>query len=494
MGEEPNARQARSWWKWLLAALGALIAAAIAWGSIEPEPEGPVGADMDVPALPPVSEEAAARVERTPPPWVRSTILWTIGIVVAVAVTFLLLGVMQDVVVWLVLALFFSFALEPAVNYMQARWGWRRGVTTILLIAFVLVALVLIGLIFLSAVVQGLVAIASRLPEWAKAASEWASANLGVEIDTSGVAGASEDTVSRLLEAGSSAVEVLFGISTSLIVGLFGFFTVAMFVFYMVAEASQFKRAVLSFFSRQRQDELISIWEAAIEKTGGYFYSRLLVAVINGTLTYVVFRLLGVPGAAALALFQGAVAAFIPIVGTYVASAVPAVVIFMSLGATETVIYLVWVLIYQQIENLLIYPRVQGKTMQIHPAVAFGAALAGGALGGLMWAFLALPFAATVQASASLWIQRHDVEESVFVADVTRAPRHGEEGAATSPGRIRGAIRRSRGWLRRRESEPESVEDVADARSPDTGDVGDTRTGQPEVEGPTGIAGNEIRD
>jgi predicted PurR-regulated permease PerM len=506
--EEPVASgPRRSWWKWLLAGVAALVAAAIAWGSVEPEPEPeeelpPEGATVPV-ELAPVEAGPPDAGVRTPPRWVKPTVLWTIGVVVAVVVGAVLLEAMRDVVVWIVLALFFSFALEPAVNYMQARFGWRRGVTTLLLLAFLLVALVLIGTIFLSAVIQGLVAIATRLPEWAQSLSEWLSSTFGIEIDTSSVPSTSEETVSNLLSAGASAVELLFGITASLLTSLLAFFTVAMFIFYMVAEAPKFKRAVLSFFSHERQEELVSIWEAAIEKTGGYFYSRLLVAMINGSLTYVVFLILGVPGAAALALFQGAVAAFIPIVGTYIAAAVPAVVIFMSLGLTETVIYLIWVLIYQQVENLLIYPRVQGKTMQLHPAIAFGAALAGGALGGLMWAFLALPFAATVQASASLWIERHEVDETSFVADVGRTPRHGEDGEETPPGRLRTAVRRSRGWLRRRVKEPEggvvetpelpvaSDPGAPVIESPRAGDVGAARGEQPAVEGTSDAARNE---
>jgi hypothetical protein len=53
---------------------------------------------------------------------------------------------------------------------------------------------------------------------------------------------------------------------------------------------------VLSFLAPQKQEELLSIWESAIEKTGGYFYSRLLLATINGGLFYVMLRILGVPG------------------------------------------------------------------------------------------------------------------------------------------------------------------------------------------------------
>ena len=111
---------------------------------------------------------------------------------------------------------------------------------------------------------------------------------------------------------------------------------------------------------------------------------------------------------------------------------------------------LIYVLIYQQVENYLISPRLQGKTMQLRPAVAFGAALVGAAIGGLLWAFLALPFAATVQASASMWIERHQVVESTFteIEEPELLPRADDKSSTPSRGRRR--LASSRGWIRRK--------------------------------------------
>ena len=82
----------------------------------------------------------------------------------------------------------------------------------------------------------------------------------------------------------------------------------------------------------------------AIEKTGGYLYSRALLALINGGLMFLTLRLLGVPYALALGLFVGVVAAFIPIVGTYIAGAVPVLVALAAVGPAAAVIVLVEVL------------------------------------------------------------------------------------------------------------------------------------------------------
>jgi predicted PurR-regulated permease PerM len=461
--DDPGKDKERSpsrWRVWAVAG-GAVLGALVAWGWLSPpskrdrrEELQPAESDQE-PAPEQAGVEALHGATRRPlwttetrqasdrkraPAWVRPTILWTIGMVLVVGLGLLVLGLLREVVTYLILALFFSFALEPAVNYAHSRWRWRRGTATGVLCALVLVVLILMVAILVPTVLKGAGAIAGRIPKAAQDASTWVSDKLNVDVSTASLQSGAQESAASLAKASQTPLSALFGFTVSLLGGLFALFTVGMFVFYMVAEASRFRRAVLSFFSPSRQTELLEIWEAAIEKTGGYFYARLLLAVINGSLMSVVLYIVDVPGAAALGFFQGVVAAFIPIVGTYIGAIVPILVAFMTVGWPGALAALIYVLIYQQVENYLISPRIQGKTMQLHPAIAFGAALAGGAIGGILWAFLALPFAATVQASASLWFQRHEVIES----DLTRV----EEQSSTAPEEEKASIlRRGRSWL-----------------------------------------------
>jgi predicted PurR-regulated permease PerM len=453
-----DAEDGRGGWKTALLAFGALLGLSVIWGWLRPEPEvvelDPT--DLPVTAGPTTAPVAAPMGAGAPDPstgrpaWLRPTIIWTIGLIAAVVLGLVLLGALREVVTYLVLALFFSFALEPAVNFLHGRWGWRRGAATALLLGLVFLLLVLLVLVFVPTVLKGAAAIADRLPQTAQELETWSKDHLGVDVSTSSLASGGQEASASLEASSQTPMSTLFGFAVSLVGGIFALFTVAMFIFYMVAEAPKFRRTVLSFFRPERQEELLSIWEAAIDKTGGYFYSRLLLAAINGGLFYVMLRIVGVPGAAALALFEGTVAAFIPIVGTYVAATVPLVVSFISVGAEGTVVLLIYVLIYQQVENYSISPKIQGRTMQLHPAIAFAAALAGGALGVLLWAFLALPFAATVQASASLWIEHHEVVQNELTRiEATPAPEvveSEEEPLTERGGRF---LRSTRGWLPR---------------------------------------------
>ncbi len=195
-----------------------------------------------------------------------------------------------------------------------------------------------------------------------------------------------------------------------------------MFTFYIVAEGPKLRRIVCSALPPKSQERVLFIWEQAIEKTGGYFYSRLLLAAINGAGMYITLRVFGVPFAAPLAIFEGLVAEFIPIVGTYIAGAAP-VLVAALFSVSAGIAALAYVLVYQQIENYLLSPRLTAKTMALHPALAFAAALIGGALGGVLTAFLALPVAGVVQAAAGAYGRRYEVVESDLTKDAPPPPK-----------------------------------------------------------------------
>ena len=105
---------------------------------------------------------------------------------------------------------------------------------------------------------------------------------------------------------------------------------VALLSFYLTAEAPKVRRTVLELLPRKQQFEVLRLWEIATDKIGGYLYSRALMGFISGLASYAVLRLLGVPFAAPLAILVGFVSQFVPVVGTYLAYALPTLI---ALGA-----------------------------------------------------------------------------------------------------------------------------------------------------------------
>jgi predicted PurR-regulated permease PerM len=340
------------------------------------------------------------------PPWIPRLLLAVVITAFAGYAAFNLVRQLQQLLLWLVAALFLSFALEPAVNWLVAR-GWRRGTAA----AVVLFGLALLGLLALALMVPLVIdqvqELVRRLPGWLDRASVHTERWFDVEL-----------TSEKILENIASAQADVQGIAANLasvgafILGLiFQVLTIGLFTFYLVADGPRFRRGVCSLLPPKRQHEILAAWNVAIDKTGGYLYSRLLLALVNAVATFVVLQALGVPFAVPLALWQGLVSQFIPVVGTYIAAAVPLLVALLD-DPWTALFFLIFVVIYQQIENYLLAPRITAKTMQLHPAVAFGAALAGGSISGLIGAFMALPAAAVIQATVSTYLKRHEVVET----------------------------------------------------------------------------------
>jgi predicted PurR-regulated permease PerM len=187
--------------------------------------------------------------------------------------------------------------------------------------------------------------------------------------------------------------------------------SITLFTFYIVADGPRLRRVICSRLNAERQKTLLYAWDLAIAKTGGYLYSRALLALISAFIHWVAFQALGIPAPIAMALWVGVVSQFLPVIGTYLAGILPLALTLLSTPA-KAIAVLAFIVIYQQIENMLVAPRVTARTMHVHAAVAFGSAIIGGAILGPVGAILALPAAAMVQSLASSWGKRYDVIEN----------------------------------------------------------------------------------
>lgn len=318
---------------------------------------------------------------------------------------------LRSLITILLVALFVSFALEPAVNWLAAH-GWRRGVATFAILAGLAVLSVAFVASFIPLFLAQLRSLVDALPGWLNQLNVYTHRWFGIDVSTANIQEKLRNFDASLASYARNVAGNVFGIVTGVLSLVFELLTIALFSFYMIAEGPRLRRAVCSILSPRRQQEVLRAWEIGIEKTGGYVYSRLLLAAISGATAFVVFVALSVPFPFALALWIGLVSQFIPTVGTYIAAVVPLIVTLFERGAVAAIIVLVYILIYQQIENYLLSPRVTAHTMELHPAVAFGSVIAGASLFGATGAFLALPATATLQSGLSVYIRRHEVVES----------------------------------------------------------------------------------
>ncbi|MDH3539209.1 MAG: AI-2E family transporter [Acidimicrobiia bacterium] len=361
------------------------------------------------------------------PQWIPHLLVMVAGMVVGLFAGLAVFRSLRGLIVLLLISAFLATALEPAVNFLANR-GWRRGVATgaIFLLAF-LAGSALIGLMVPLIIDQTLLLI-DRIPGYIDDLAVQAE-RFGIEFSSDKIAAGLTDFDDTLQSYATDLAGSAFGIGSQLISTVFQGLTIALFTFYLVADAPRFRRLLMSTLPADRQREVLRVWEIAIEKTGGYFYSRALLAAIATVTAWVVFRILGVPFALALALWLGVLSQFVPVFGTYLGGAVPALIALLESPA-EAVGVLVFVVVYQQIENYLLSPRITARTMSLHPALAFGSAIAGGTLMGVPGTLMALPVAATVQAFISTYVNRHDVIDSALTGSGARPAKPGRNSRA----------------------------------------------------------------
>jgi predicted PurR-regulated permease PerM len=352
-------------------------------------------------------------VVRVQPPswrWIVTLLLIVVGVVLAAMAFLALFRAVRDLLIWIVVALFASFALEPAVDWLAKR-GWRRGVATgVILFGLAILAVVMVALM-IPLVIDQLRQLIEAAPDILRTISESTKRWFNVDVSPEALQEQLRTANSELATFATNIAGNLFGFATSIIGTVFKLLTIGLFTFYLTADGPRFRRAVCSLLPPQRQQRVLWTWEVAIDKTGGYLYSRLLLAVVSGIATFIMLSVLGVPFAVPLAVWMGIVSQFIPTIGTYIAMALPLIVAVVQ-SPVDALVLLIFFVLYQQLENYLLSPRITAKTMQLHPALAFGCAIAGASVSGVVGALLALPLAAIIQAVASSVVERHAVVDT----------------------------------------------------------------------------------
>lgn len=356
------------------------------------------------------------------PPWLRRSVIFVFLAVAAFKVGEWLLDNLGGFLGLLFLAWLFSISVEPVVDGL-ARRGMRRGLATGLVLFGLIASGVAFVAVFGALLVNQLTELVTSLPGVVADVVDWANGIFGTSFQSENIIDSLRLTPERIQQLAEQLTPGLVGILSSLVGLVFQALTLLLIAYYMSAQAPQLRRTVSSWFPPRQQYVISTVWEIAVDKTGSYVVSRLVLAAVSALLTGVFLWLLGVPYWLPLALWTGLVSQFIPTVGTYLAIAVPALIALADepLDALWVVVFGV---VYQQVENYLLAPRITAQTVAIHPAVAFGAVIVGAELFGPMGALVSIPVVAAVQAVAETYGRRYElvVQESEAGAEEAPAP------------------------------------------------------------------------
>ncbi|MEU6550880.1 AI-2E family transporter [Streptomyces sp. NPDC046915] len=351
--------------------------------------------------------DAPAPVVRMPR-WLPRAMVLALGLVAAFQLGSWAFHQLTGLLINILIAFFLALAIEPAVSRMAAR-GMRRGFATFLVFLGLMIATAGFVTLLGSMLAGQIIKMVEGFPQYLDSVIHWVNQTFHTELRRVDVQEGLLHSDWLRKYAQNSAAGVL-DVSAQVLGGLFQLLTVTLFSFYFAADGPRLRRALCSVLPPARQAEVLRAWEIAVDKTGGYLYSRGLMALISGIAHYILLQALGVPYAPVLGVWVGLVSQFIPTIGTYLAGALPMLIAF-TVNPWYAVWVLVFVVIYQQFENYMLQPKLTSKTVDIHPAVAFGSVIAGTALLGAVGALIAIPAVATLQAFLGAYVKRYAVTD-----------------------------------------------------------------------------------
>ena len=314
-----------------------------------------------------------------------------IGVLLAWALLHTVLQ-LSSVLLLIVVALFLALGLDPVVQWLQAR-GLKRGYAAA--VVFLGVILVFVGIIAL--VVPPVVREAGQLVDKAPDFVDNLLKNRTLrDLDKQYgiITNAQHELKKRATDQSlwTSVFGGVLGAGKAVVGGLFSAFTVLVLTLYFTASLPRVKAAVYRMVPRSRRQRVSFLSEEISRRVGGYFLGQLAVATLNGIFSYIMMTIVGIPYAAVLAVSVG-ILGLIPMVGATL-GAVLVVVVGLFQSGTQALVVAVYYIVYQQVENYVISPRIMQRTVSVPGAVTVVAALAGGTLLGVVGALMAIPVAA----------------------------------------------------------------------------------------------------
>lgn len=351
---------------------------------------------------------AGSEDPRALPPWFRRAVVLVIVLVLTAQVLVWGFTALSGFWSTLVLAFFLGLAMEPLVNWLAAR-GVRRGMGTFIVLAGLLLSTVAFFTVFGGLLAAQLAELVRSLPDLLESILGWVNERFGTTLQPD-----------RVLDELGIGTDTIAKVATDLGLGLLGFlgqavgvvfdaFTVLLFGFYFAADGPRLRRTVASWMSPTKQRTFLTVWEISVQRTGGYVISRGVMALISAVFHGVALSAMGLPYWLPMALWVGLVSQFIPTIGTYLAGALPVIIALVDGSPVKALLVVVVVVVYQQIENYLVQPKVTRSTMEIHAAVAFASVIVGTTLFGALGALLAIPIVAIVQSVIVVYGRRYDL-------------------------------------------------------------------------------------
>ena len=302
------------------------------------------------------------------------------------------LGQLTQVITLLVVASFLTLTLDPLVQALGRR-GMRRPPSVAIVFAGLVAAFTALGFVVVPPVAEQGGLLADHAPRYL---SDLLSNSVIRDLDSQyQVLNKFQAEIQKLVTDGnfmSGLFGGVLGASKALASGFFAILTVLVLTLYFLSSLPRVKEAVYGMVPTSRRPRVMSLSEEIMRRVGSYAIGQVAVATINAVLSYVMMSIVGIHYAAVLAVVVG-VLGLIPMVGASIGAALVCLVAVFD-EPQKAVIALVYYVIYQQVENYVVAPKIMQRTISVPGAVTVIAALIGATLAGVLGALLAMPVAA----------------------------------------------------------------------------------------------------
>jgi predicted PurR-regulated permease PerM len=319
-------------------------------------------------------------------------------VIVVVVFALYLIYRLRQPLSWIFIAGFLAIALAGPVNWLSRRMP--KGLAIALVYLALILVPVLIGALLIPPIVEQVNLLIQNVPQYAADLTDFVERNdrlRNLEENYNITAELQKQAATLPARAGDAAT-ILSNIGLGVVNSIFAGVTILVLSVFMVGSGRSWLDWLAERQGREQGEWLKRLFTRIGNAVGNYVAGALGQALIAGILAWIVLLILGVPYAGSLAVVIFLLD-LVPLVGATLGAIIVGIITVFNDFPTDTVVWVIWSIVYQQLENNIIQPRIQARALQVHPFVVLTSVLFGSALFGVMGALIAIPIAAAIEIS-----------------------------------------------------------------------------------------------
>jgi predicted PurR-regulated permease PerM len=336
----------------------------------------------------------------------------TILIVVAAIGLMAAFAAIGDIFLIVFIGIFLGLVFEYPVRFVMAKTHWGRGLAATVTVLGAALAVVVLALLFLVPMVGSVRDFLHELPE---TIDQLRSSDELSWLGDTGVGGNLEEGANSTATSVPDTISAVLGIAGDFFGVFLAGFTILFICLFFIADVENMKRALGSVLMAGERERWLGVWERVTESVSRWAIGVVVIATIAGTTQGVTAWLLGSSFALGLGVIAGLLD-MIPNIGATIAGFILVPALWAEEGIAAALIMLVVLLVYQQVENNVLTPKIQGRAVNLSGFFIIVAVTLFGGLLGVLGALTAVPLAATIQ---------------IFVQELTKARREKVAAAAS---------------------------------------------------------------